>query len=66
MKRQEVSAHHVIIVGRLKIGARSRVVASTNNRVAQDPRLEATILLTRDGLEGLSLARVRDTARFTG
>jgi predicted O-methyltransferase YrrM len=38
----------------------ARGTQTYNDRVAQDPRLEATILLTRDGLDGLSVARVRD------
>jgi len=32
-----------------------------NEKVAADPRLEAIILLTRDGTDGLSVARLRDT-----
>lgn len=40
--------------------ADARGIQTYNDRVAHDPRLEATILLTRDGLDGLSLARVRD------
>ena len=41
--------------------AQVEAMRTYNDRVAQDPRLEAIILLTRDGLEGLSLARVRET-----
>lgn len=40
--------------------AQVQAMRTYNDRVAQDPRLEAIILLTRDGLEGISLARVRE------
>ena len=39
--------------------AQVEAMRTYNDRVAQDPRLETIILLTRDGLEGISLARVR-------
>jgi predicted O-methyltransferase YrrM len=38
----------------------TRGIQEYNDRVAREPRLEAVILLTRDGLDGVSIARVRD------
>ena len=44
----------------------TRGIQEYNDRVARDPRLEAVILLTRDGLDGVSLARVRDANDVAG